>query len=236
MDSFSWETSQCWDLKGSCVLFSSHSKLSQSNPINLHGLKTIYTQRLPSMALTLLPFWESDPYTPLPTKYLSPPKCLQISQTSHLQFHLSSSPVDPIFVPLPVSAISFMLPASTQNLPEWNLRVCVASSHTHPLLAIHLQGKLILSPPISQTCSVLFTPRALMFIQSFHHFSPATAPNRCFPSCLLPPQSILHTAGRVIFLNGKFDPLQWFPIVLRVKLNSLTCPNRALSYLALTYL
>ena len=43
-------------------------------------------------------------------------------------------------------------------------------------------------------------------------------------SHLLPPQFILHTAGRVIFLNGKFDPLQWFPIVLRVKAKLLNWP------------
>lgn len=65
--------------------------------------------------------------------------------------------------------------------------------------------------------------RAIFPHPNFHPLSPAAAPD-WWSSYLHPPQSILHTAGRVIFLNIKFDPLHWFPIVLKAKaklLNSL---------------
>lgn len=71
-----WETSQCWNPKRSWVLFPSHFKLYLGDPIDSHGLKTIYTPRLPNMALMPLQLWVSDSYTQLPTRHLFSPKCL----------------------------------------------------------------------------------------------------------------------------------------------------------------
>lgn len=61
----------------------------------------VYT---PNPAFTPLHFWGSDLCTQLSTKHLSSPTCVPNTSDIMLQSNLSSSLLDPLLVPLPISA------------------------------------------------------------------------------------------------------------------------------------